>query len=114
MTQKCHKTTLPFLDATRKSRLLLVMPAPGTAKAVNGPLKLYLLPKPKTHPHLVISFKEPAGQGHLFLVFAPSSCTTKPIKPLLEIFLAPANQFLLIKQSKGQEGIKSETEKYFN
>lgn len=90
------------------------MPAPGTAKAVNGPLKLYLLPKPKTHPHLVISFKEPAGQGHLFLVFAPSSCTTKHIKPLLEIFLAPANQFLLIKQSKGQEGIKSETEKYFN
>ena len=31
-------------------------------------------PAQASHPHLVTSFKEPAGQGHLFLVSAPSSC----------------------------------------
>ena len=102
-----------FLRCHKKKQASAGNAVPGTTKAVNRPLKLYLLPEPKTHPRLVISFKEPTGQGHLFLVFAPSTCTTKPIKALSEIFLAPANKFLLIKQSKGPGGYQKRNRKIF-
>lgn len=75
-----------FLRRHKKKQATAGNAVPGTTKAVNRPLKLYLLPKPKTHPQLVISFKEPTSQGHLFLVFAPSSCSTKPIIKLCRKF----------------------------
>ena len=100
-----------FLDATRKSRLLLVMLAPRTTKAMDRPLKLYLLPKSPT-PTLLPHLRNQLAKDTCFLFLLPPAAR-EPSKALSEIFLAPANQFLLIKQSKGPGGFQKRKQKIF-